>query len=489
MIVSATLCKWSQLPSLSESRNVIFFSTAIFAALLLDAVQLSLALLGMLAYTVLQPGVKKSRLSTVVRSCHASSGWSNAKPINRNLPNRISACAKQGRSHSSKDDGAIRRPSFAPVIAPNLSSVEWEAQVLELLSQIHPTREGDAVVHALSSSIAACIRSLLPGASVTGFAGSNLQRNQSLATAVPEVDIVASYDCRALSQCLPMRSPPAASVDSEETEIRRLHNAAIRKCTKQLVAAGFKFRRSAFVGVEPKVTLLAPHPNGGTGIPITFSVNAAIPFRNAALLAHCSKVEPTTKLLVQLVKRWAKDRGLCHAAKGHFPLYVWTILTVFFLQTGTNDNSLLPPLNDLDMVMSEGDAYTTDFSVVQSSAKDGRSVGKLFQQFMRFYTHCFQWRTECVSLRCGHRGHARTDFVSATGLSVEDPWDEKRNLASSMTTEAASRLFEEFARADKFCCDGCSLAELYEPWSLDEDSSEKSRPGSGQEDVHAPSIA
>ena len=40
----------------------------------------------------------------------------------------------------------------------------------------------------------------------------------------------------------------------------------------------------------------------------------------------------TLQDLVLLVKRWAKHRGICHAAKGHLPPYAWSILCLHFLQ-------------------------------------------------------------------------------------------------------------------------------------------------------------
>merc|ERR1719265_1650370 len=136
--------------------------------------------------------------------------------------------------------------------------------------------------------------------------------------------------------------------EAERLDERKIQKWAIRGCTDRLVATGsFKFRRSAFKGDEPKVTLLAA-PSLGLfveSIPMDFSVNVVTPLYNAALLTECGQMEPRAKELILLVKRWAKDRGICHAPKGHLPPYLWGILSIFYLQSGmADDESLLPSL-------------------------------------------------------------------------------------------------------------------------------------------------
>merc|ERR1711920_1007413 len=91
-----------------------------------------------------------------------------------------------------------------------------------------------------------------------------------------------------------------------------------------------KFRRSVFKGQEPKVTLIAEM--NGKAIPIDFSVNTTTPLHNAALLTECGQIEPRAKQLILFVRRWAKDRGVSHAAKGHLSPYAWSLLVIYFLQ-------------------------------------------------------------------------------------------------------------------------------------------------------------
>merc|ERR1719160_685486 len=132
-------------------------------------------------------------------------------------------------------------------------------------------------------------------------------------------------------------------------EMRKLQKSAIRACTDLLVSkAGFKFRRSAFRGDEPKVTLLAPATLGLSeqAIPVDFSVNSVTPLYNAALLTECGQIDKRARALILLVKRWAKDRGICHAAKGHLAPYAWSLLAIYFLQVHEQDGGpVLPPLS------------------------------------------------------------------------------------------------------------------------------------------------
>merc|ERR1740139_1509132 len=99
--------------------------------------------------------------------------------------------------------------------------------------------------------------------------------------------------------------------------------------------------------MEPKVTLLAPPLLGGSdqAIPFDLSINGMIPFYNKALISECQRIDPRATELILLVRRWAKDRGVCFAPKGHLSPYHWTLLAIYFLQVGVADEGpVLPPL-------------------------------------------------------------------------------------------------------------------------------------------------
>ena len=43
-------------------------------------------------------------------------------------------------------------------------------------------------------------------------------------------------------------------------------------------------------------------------------------------------LNPLAEELILVIRRWAKDRGISHAAKGHLSPYAWMLLAVYYLQ-------------------------------------------------------------------------------------------------------------------------------------------------------------
>jgi DNA polymerase sigma len=364
-----------------------------------------------------------------------------------------------------------------PILAPTFESTEWDVQIKELLTQITPSTEDDKIVGKLANRVRQAIRPLIPEVEVVGFASGDLSRNKAFGVAVPEVDIIANVKPSVLADRLGgrMNFTSAMKLDS-----RKLQKSAIRACCDRLVSVGgFKFRRSAFRGDEPKVTLLVPSSFGlsNDSIPIDFSVNAVSPLHNAALLTECGQMEPRARELILLVKRWAKDRGICHAAKGHLSPYSWALLSIFFLQAGVDDDgSLLPPVSDFKMASGlMGQKEKEPKSAWSPPANSTKTIGTLFKEFVRFYAKEFDWRKEAISVRVGQRKSPdlalslvileNTNGTTQVAPSIEDPFDVTKNMSSGMNTASLARLHEELARADQLCSNNASLPELLEPWA------------------------
>jgi len=365
----------------------------------------------------------------------------------------------------------VRKPSNQPIAAPALDcSANFDSQIAELLKQIEPRREDDIIVAKLARRIELAIQPMIPEVEVVGFASGSVGRNKAFGVAVPEVDIVAHV------------SPSVLMRSHRTSDARKLRKSAIRACTERLVSSGgFKFRRSAFRGEEPKVTLLAPASFGlaEDAIPIDFSVNAATPLHNAALLTECGQMEPRARDLILMVKRWAKDRGICHAAKGHLSPYTWGLLTIFFLQVSNGEEPLLPKLAEFKMASGLMDKSVAGGSAPGSwrpAATCDKSVGTLFKEFLTFYNSEFDWATEAISVRSACRQKPGTQLplhvivhddgkTSEVAPSIEDPFDETKNLGASMHATSFARLREELARAAAFSIRDASLVELLEPWA------------------------
>jgi len=270
-------------------------------------------------------------------------------------------------------------------------------------------------------------------------------------------------------------------------DARKLQKSAIRACTDQLVSVGgFKFRRSAFRGLEPKVTLMAPQSLGvsGKAIPIDFSVNTVCPLYNATLLTECGCIDPRAKALILLVKRWAKDRGVCHAAKGHLAPYAWTVLAVYFMQVGIDSCPLLPQIEGFKQIsgLSNSNAgvqrvkFSENWKPPQPSSVGAQmTVAKLLKAFFHFYAHRVNWRKEAASARLGRRAPAGPDLPlhivpcqgnrTQVGPSIEDPFDPRRNLGTTITDLGLERLHEELQRAYALFEEHATLSEILEPWT------------------------
>lgn len=387
----------------------------------------------------------------------------------------------------------FRQPSSQPIAPLSLRASSWDSQVDELLSQISPTPEGDRIVQQLAEFVRRTLVPSIPEVEVTAFASGDLLRGTAFGVAVPEVDIVVS----ATSQVLAARIQGRTGVTPQQIDMVKLRKSAIRACTDRLVSSGnFKFRRSAFRGQEPKVTLLAPSSLGihSESIPIDFSVNSTTPLHNAALLMECGRIEPRAKALILLVKRWAKDRGVCHAAKGHLSPYAWTLLTMYFLQVGVDEEGpLLPSLEGFEhasRLLGEPGQPKAAKEKWTPPVRAGprKTVGSLFKELMSFYSGSFDFRNEAVSIRQGKRAPAGLQLplhvvidedgsTSKVAPTVEDPFDPCRNLADCATSASLARLHEELSRARELCERHAPLTELLEPWVPPERSGEQDQDG------------
>ncbi|CAJ1399793.1 unnamed protein product [Effrenium voratum] len=180
----------------------------------------------------------------------------------------------------------VRRPSVMPVKAPKFLASGWENEVQELLLQLKTTDASREQVE----SVAAAVRAALGGsASVRAFAVAQPLAGAAFGVAVPEVEVVVTIDAK-------------AGRDS------KLQKSLIRSCTDRLVSHGaFKFRRSAFRGSEPKVTLIAPQAQAS--IPFNLAVNTEGPRHCVDLFEACARV-PHAQDLILLVRRWAKEPAL-----------------------------------------------------------------------------------------------------------------------------------------------------------------------------------
>lgn len=490
-----------------NSQSVVFLCISMICILApLDMSQLVFAVMGALAYALLQaitPKPTKTNCQLAAdreqpesrRAMRNSQPWSSVKG---GSPTQMRPRPRSGPSsatHASPSAPAIKpevyQPSTNPVTAPKFESIGWEAEVSELVSQLVPGADEDQAVQRLVAHVKRTIQCLFPEVEVTGFVHSSLKCGKAFGVAVPEVDIVANISPAALAQ----RQHQRAKLD-----LQKLQKCAVRSACDRLVSnGGLKFRRSAFRGEEPRVTVLVPSALGffNKAIPVDFSINAVTPFYTSALLTECSQFDPRAKSLILLVKRWAKDRGICHSAKGHLSPYLWTLLVMYFLQVGMEDEGPLLPLLDAFKISSCNPKSSSNCKADASNTQSTEtlSVAQLFCKFVEFYEKTFEWRKEAISVRSGRReapGLALPLHVilcedgstHGVGPAIEDPFKSGNNLGTCMNEVSLSRLHQELARAHDLCGRGASLSQLLVPWVPPEENVDRSG-GSSDDKVAA----
>eukprot|EP00427_Karlodinium_veneficum_P025118 CAMPEP_0169117820 /NCGR_PEP_ID=MMETSP1015-20121227/30668_1 /TAXON_ID=342587 /ORGANISM="Karlodinium micrum, Strain CCMP2283" /LENGTH=492 /DNA_ID=CAMNT_0009180541 /DNA_START=232 /DNA_END=1710 /DNA_ORIENTATION=- len=458
----------------------------------LDVVQLIFALVGALLYAVTNvlPNVRRQKYVAKI-------------PKAKQFESNHSSEGSPTTSHSPK-------PTAMPIKAPVFDAATFDEQVDELIERIAPKASCHKAVEELTAIVRKKIQSIIPEVEVMGFATGDLRGGTAYGVAVPEVDIVANANPEDLTRRLQGRltqNSRQRSFAISRLDSRKLQKSAIRVCTSLLVSVGLKFRRSSFKSEEPKVTLLAPASLGiyNMAIPIDFSVNNTTPLYNMALLTECGQMDARAKSLILLVRRWAKDRGVCHASKGHLPPYAWSLLVIYYLQVGVeagDGNLPLPPLEafavssglmkvDEQTSLSPKSVSTTE--TPKSKASSGRqavlmhpeqkSVGELFKGFVRFYNIHFDWRKEAISVRSGKRAAPNlaldihivihSDGQTAVSPTVEDPFETHRNLGNCTNSASLKRFLEEFERADDLLSNGTTLTKILEPWRPPEHSGDK----------------
>lgn len=456
----------------------IIFAASLCAVLPLDISQLSFAIIGAVFYALLQ----KQEKATPKKQPSTVHGASQARVHTRYSKPKPSPICQVATGSSSKPAAPVeivpdvRKPSVQPIAAPTFNSQGWEGEVQELLGQIAPTSESRKIVCQLAEMMKQAIKVTIPEMDITGVASGNFTAGKAFGVAVPEVDIVANVSPEILFRRFHNNRGSQDGMTFETYDQKKLQKSALRVCTDRLVAAGFKFRRSGFKGQEPKVTLLAPASLGlfAESIPVDFSVNIVTPLYNAALLTECGKIDARARDLILLVRRWAKDRGICHTPKGHLSPYMWGLLTIYFLQVRENgEGPLLPPLEYFEMTsglaarLSNAKASKPKSKWVPNQASEQMtSVGALFKEFMNFFQAEFGWSNEAVSIRLGRRAPPcpKLPKTSPATPSIEDPFQQSQNLGDCMNAVSYGRLKEELARAKQLCINCSSLSELLEPW-------------------------
>jgi hypothetical protein len=429
---------------------------AIVAALLavlvgfLDISDTAIAVGGFVVFLIIQfsstPPQKKSR-------CHEA-----VKPSPENVkPQLIRGPTKQERIEKNKHKLPVPPPAATskPIDAVVLAGSQWDDQVSEFLLQLTPAEEAAHLVSAITSSVEGALRKSIPHADVVGFCQGNPKTSRAFAKAVPEIEIVLNIDDYELRQLMGKKY--------YHTDTSILHKVALRAFTDQLASVGdFQFRRSTFKNGEPMVVLIPPETIEKT--PFSFSVNAQTPASHDAVLRACLACDPRARQLVLLVQRWARDRGISHAAKGNLPPYAWTLLVIFFLQIRATGEGAL--LTAVESAIPRWHSATPTIPL-QTSGSHQTGVGALLKEFFEFYASKFDLDSGCADVRHINQSTSERHHVPwrKSVLRIVDPYMPSLSVAGVLTNEGRVRLREEVARAHTVCCANGTVPQLFEIWN------------------------
>jgi len=416
----------------------IFITVAVFCAVLPpDCPEIALALGGAVVYAQFHKGGRSK----------PSQGDKDRRSVQKGAPSCTPAAAAAPRS-APEAPGASRRHRKGfqlpmPDFDAMTSSPAWESQVEEFVAQNMPSSECSRTLEGVANLVRETLCQTIPEAKIQIFSSGAPAPANSFGASVPQVDLVVRVGQARLLEILEQRLS-RSDLGALQFDHLKLQKSSIRAIADSLITqGGFKFRRCKFSGEEPKISLLVPSlPSlNSEAFTLDLTVNSDTPLRTQALLNYSGGPGKPTQALAQLVKRWARFRGIANDSKGHLSPYAWTVLVVYFME---------------------------------GSATVDRTVATLFIAFVRFY-HSFDWQNCPVSLSHAFgnpprlaKSRTRTPSMQAQArvwARVEDPFDAEVDLGSRLTTEAAARLLEELVRAELICNRlDASLVDLLEPW-------------------------
>jgi hypothetical protein len=173
----------------------------------------------------------------------------------------------------------------------------------------------------------------------------------------------------------------------------------------------------------------------GNRLDVDLSCHNPEALQNTHLLRSYAKMNHLVRLLVKLVKLWAKSEGVCGAAIKHLSSYSLTLMVIYFLQVSPRAMPCLP-------------IWAFSFFGPSQEVQNARwayteSLSSLLLGFFNFYGKDeFAWGSEVVSIRLGRRKDVSDpDFFRLQGrrdsgrIHIEDPFLHWRNLNCVLSLE------------------------------------------------------
>mmetsp|Transcript_154972 Transcript_154972/g.496682 ORF Transcript_154972/g.496682 Transcript_154972/m.496682 type:complete len:466 (-) Transcript_154972:673-2070(-) len=201
----------------------------------------------------------------------------------------------------------------------------------------------------------------------------------------------------------------------------------------------------------------------GGVLDVDLSFQNTEPLPNTQLLRSYAFISPVIRDLVVLVKIWAKGAGVCGAPQGHLSAYACTLMVLYFLQV-----SPVTRLPVLPAAHFGGEPGVPDVAR-QVTWRCPKPLPELLRGFFQFFAQDFQWGTEVVSVRTGHRALASEEVYSelrgrfSVRVHIEDPFLLKRNLHCTLRQELEQDLYHKIWEAFQLLQEGGLPPELCSP--------------------------
>lgn len=148
---------------------------------------------------------------------------------------------------------------------------------------------------------------------------------------------------------------------------------------------------------------------------IDISLQNTLAVYNTKLLRAYSRIDPRTRMLVFLVKNWAKLRGINSPQNGTLSSYGYVLSVIHFLQhryipilpnlqvvnsSSKLEKSVINPIDGTTCDVSFQDPTEDQYIEFQNQAKrNTESIGTLLFEYFRYFAHHFDFKNNILSIR------------------------------------------------------------------------------------------
>ena len=222
-----------------------------------------------------------------------------------------------------------------------------------------------------------------------------------------------------------------------------------------------------------------------TGIPLDISVNNTLALHNTQLLKTYSMQDPRVSQTILAIKYWAMCRDVSDAPSGTLSSYSWSLLSIQSMQMTS------PPLvanvqagTKRNVQHVEGVDYDVTIHPNPKSLLkklNQQNLGEILVNFFETFAN-WNWGSNICSIRNGsalsreqkgwlEQDPTAIDIITNGGsmrvgkhsLSIEDPFDLKRDLSTVLRAEGIMDIREEMLRMWLGICEGHSWKDLCAP--------------------------